>query len=373
MTNFITVGRPSYFGSRKEEILNNYDKVYGKDNWQIVHHVNGKSLELHKALQFYEDAYFEHFKSHRDDLDWIANNYENVYDNNVSNVNSGLFYAVQENNSNHFQDITIRRVLMRNGVWFNGKGLLEIRTNSPGNKWSPSNIQFHQPELIQQPELKGWWNPGSIESWYQSNKYLEVKDYDLDCRFKGNEITFVTSNNGKFVSATNALRNVVRLAKFELDIKEEQNSVEKIASHKARVAYSVLCKPVICDDSGFVIEKLNGYPGHHVGRELKSKGLEYFLELARQHGPLDSYWPMTVSYMDETLDKPKLFTSCVKGKLIGEARGDPKNPNLKSQLGLAFIVEGQTKTIAEMTTEEYDKYARSDRWGELAEFLKGRK
>ena len=82
---------------------------------------------------------------------------------------------------------------------------------------------------------------------------------------------------------------------------------------------------------------------------------------------------MTVSYMDETLDKPKLFTSCVKGKLIGEARGDPKNPNLKSQLGLAFIVEGQTKTIAEMTTEEYDKYARSDRWGELAEFLKGRK
>ncbi len=372
MSNFISVGRPGYFSSRKEEIITNYNKLYGENNWQLVHHVSNKSLELHEALQFYEDAYFEYFKQHRDELEWIANNYENVCDNDPSNVNSGLFYSIQENKSNHFQDISIRRVLMRMGIWFGGKGLLEIRMNPPGKKWNPGNIPFHKPELIQQPEIKGWWNPGSVESFYQSNKYLEVKDWDLDCRFKHDEITFVTTNNGKFTSATESLKDVARLSKIEMNIKEEQDTVEKIASHKARVAYSVLCRPVITDDSGFEILKLNGYPGHHVGRELKSKGLEYFLNLAKQHGPLEASWPMTVAYLDKTLDKPVLFTSSVKGTLIEEARGNPKSPNLKSQLGLAFIVEGQNKTLAEMTPEEYQKYARSDRWGKLKEFLQNR-
>lgn len=365
MTEFIKVGRPGYFGSRKEEIITNYDKVYGKDNWRILHSINGKSVELHKALQFYEDAYFEHFKNHPEELEWIANNFENVYDNSPSNVDSGLFYFFQTNNSNHFQDVAIRRVLMRNGLWFNGKGLLEIRSTSPGNKWSPTNIPFHKPELIMQPELKGWWNQGSVESFYQSNKLLEMKKESLTLE---DALYFVTSNKGKFTSASDALDGI-KLAQIVLDIKEELDSVEKIASHKARVAYSVLCRPVITDDSGFVIPKLNGYPGHHVGRELREKGLEYFLSLAEQHGSLESYWPMTVAYMDENLEKPVLFTSSVKGKLIDEARGNPKSSNLKSQLGLAFIVEGQNKTIAEMTPEEYNKYARSDRWGKLKEFL----
>jgi len=30
-------------------------------------------------------------------------------------------------------------------------------------------------ELIKKPELTGWWKPGSIESFYQSNKILQVK------------------------------------------------------------------------------------------------------------------------------------------------------------------------------------------------------
>ncbi|PIN80477.1 hypothetical protein COV11_03910 [Candidatus Woesearchaeota archaeon CG10_big_fil_rev_8_21_14_0_10_30_7] len=367
---FIKVGRPGPFSVRKDEIINNYDKVYGKNNWRIIHHVNNTPISLTGVLALYEDAYFEHFKNNPLELESIAKNYKNVYDNNVSNVNSEFDYSIQEFGGNHYQDIAIRRVMLRFGLNFEGEELLEIRTKGLGKKWGPGELLFHMPKLIIKPELKGWWKSQSIESFYQSNKYLEVKDYDKDLRFKTEDITFVTSNSGKAKSATEALRNVARISSFKLDIKEELNSIEKIAIHKAKVAYSTLCRPVIVDDSGFEIPKLNNYPGHHVGRELKEKGLEHFLNLAKQHGPLESSWPMTVAYFDETLKKPLLFTSRVEGTLISESRGNPKSSNLKSQLGLAFIIKGQNKTLAEMTPEEYNKYARSDRWGKLAEYLK---
>ena len=137
----------------------------------------------------------------------------------------------------------------------------------------------------------------------------------------------------------------------------------------------MLCKPVIVDDSGFVIPAQNGYPGTRVGRELKDKGLEHFLEMARNNpkGHLDAYWEMTVGYFDDTLIKPQLFTSKVEGKLIGEQRGEKKD-FVKSPLGYAFVVNGSPngKTIAEMSEDEYKKYATTDRWKTLAEFIKSR-
>ncbi len=371
-SEFIKLGRPGAVGSRKKEILNNYNKLYGEGNWRMIHYVNNQPVDLPGVLALYEDAYFEYFKVHSEELKFIAENYENCYDNNVSNVNSGFDYTIQEYGGNHYQDIAIRRVLLRNGLWFKGKGLLEVRTTGTGLKWNPGELPFHKPELIVRPEFNGWWKPRSIESWYQSNKYLEVKK-NVVPRELSSELIFVTSNKGKYQSAQKSLGHIINLGMVSLDISEEQDSIEKIATHKAKVAYSVLCKPVLTDDSGFELPKLNSYPGHHVGRELREKGMAHFLNLVKQNGsPLEAYWPMTVAYFDETLEKPLLFTSKVEGTLIHEVRGDINSKNLKSPLGAAFIVKGQNKTIAEMSDEEYQKYARSDRWKELANYLKNK-
>ena len=220
------------------------------------------------------------------------------------------------------------------------------------------------PEIIPQPELKGWWKPGTIESWWQSAKYLEVQTPQQQTDA---DVFFVTSNIGKFNSAKLRLPNI-SLAQVSLDIDENQESVEKIAIHKAKTAYSILCKPVLCDDSGFVIPSLNGYPGHHVGRELKARGIEYFTNIARQ-ASLDAYFLQVMSYMDERLAKPQLFISKAEGTLIGEQRGDMNKPWIKSPLGVAFILKGQTKTIAEMSEEEYKTYTVTDRWEKLNAFL----
>lgn len=375
MSEWIRLGRPGYIGSRKQEVLANYDQLYGKDNWRLCWDVNGISVDVPGALALYEDAYFQHFKQNPGELRRIADNFENVYDNNPSNVNSGLDYTVQEFEGNHFQDIAIRRCLIREGLWFKGKGLLEIRMKGVGKLWSPSEIPFHKPELIQKQEIPGWWKPCSVESWYQSAKFLEVKDkvpFDTT-----GDLCFATTNSGKVQSALRSLDHQFKIVQIDnLAIAEEQQNVQEIAAHKARVSYAVLCKPVIVDDSGFVIPSQQGYPGIRVGRELKEKGLEHFLQIARNdpRSYVDAYWEMTVGYFDDTLVKPELFTSKVEGRLIGEQRGEKKD-FIKSPLAYAFIVNGfpEEKTIAEMNEEEYQKYAATDRWKELGKFLKSRK
>ncbi|MEK6905623.1 MAG: non-canonical purine NTP pyrophosphatase [Nanoarchaeota archaeon] len=375
MSEWIRVGRPGALGSRKQEVLANYDQLYGKDNWRLGWDVNGISVDVHGALALYEDAYFQHFQQYPGELHSIASNYANVYDNNPSNVDSGFDYSKQEFEGNHFQDIAIRRCLIREGLWFTGAGLLEIRMKGAGKLWSPSKIPFHKPELIQKQEIPGWWKPGSVESWYQSTKYLEVKD-KVPFDTTGN-LYFATTNSGKVQSALRSLGDEFKMVQIDnLAIAEEQQNVQEIAAHKARVSYAVLCKPVIVDDSGFVIPSQQGYPGIRVGRELKEKGLEHFLQIARNdaRGYVDAYWEMAVGYFDDTLAKPQLFTSKVEGKLIGEQRGEKKD-FIKSPLAYAFVVKDfpEEKTIAEMNEEEYKKYATTDRWKALGEFLKSSK
>ncbi|HOU94965.1 MAG TPA: hypothetical protein PLU22_28135, partial [Polyangiaceae bacterium] len=61
------------------------------------------------------------------------------------------------------------------GRRFQGTELVRIRgRGSAGYRLNPGVVPFHAPEAILKPELVGWWQPGSIESFWQSNKVLEV-------------------------------------------------------------------------------------------------------------------------------------------------------------------------------------------------------
>ncbi len=377
MTAYIKIGRPSAWGSRKDDIIKGCDKLYSK--WRIVWDAGGQSLELPAALELYEKAYHSYFNVHPEEIEWIAKKFSNVYDNNPSNIESGFDYSKQEFGGNHYQDIAIRRCLRRRNMWFSGQGLLEIRMQQHGGKWSPGKIPFHKPELIPKPELPGWWDLGSIESWWQSAKYLESegsasgytilhegKTYTVDMN---KDLYFVTSNDGKTASARRSLGDLLSIEQVPLDTSEEAYTVEEVAAYKAKVARAVLCRPVICDDSGFGITDFQEWPGNRVGRVLKDPdmGLGYFLGIAREK-PREAYWVMTLAYFDENLLSPKLLTSKVWGTLIGEARGQ-RSPAMKSELWRAFILKGQTKTLAEMTEEEHKKFSATDRWTKLKEFL----
>ena len=170
-------GRTGFAGKKRDRQDQERDRLYGPGGWMIAHEVQGKYYSWLEALvQFYEEAYCHYLQTQPELTDWQCREACDVYDNDPSNVNSGLDYNLQESSCNHMQDISIRRALKKIGKKFEGKRLIQVRgRSSEGYAFSPGIVPFHRPEWIKQPELKGWWRKGSIESFWQSNKVLLVK------------------------------------------------------------------------------------------------------------------------------------------------------------------------------------------------------
>lgn len=182
-----TVGRPGFFGSTRDDKTRLYNETYGEGNWRVVWEVKDPMgrphfYEFERAIMLYEEAYWRAFVGEDSylSLEDVAQ-FEEVYDNNKTNVLSGIDYSKQEGKSNHYQDISIRRCLTRACMYFRGtrKELLHVRHNSHqqlGRDLSPGRVLFHDVEQIKYPPLKGWWEMGTIECFWQSNKTLQVRE-----------------------------------------------------------------------------------------------------------------------------------------------------------------------------------------------------
>jgi len=180
MTTWQTVGRPGYFGNLRDAKYVGWDKQYGKENWRIVWKVLDMELDFLGACVLYEAAYLNYLVNAPSVVASLIVEAKDIYDDEESNVNSGLDYTKQETLSTHVQDITIRRCLVNLGVWFKGSKLIRIRQEQGQHPLSmvlsPGRVPFHIPEFIHQPEISDrWWQKGSVESFYQSNKFLQVK------------------------------------------------------------------------------------------------------------------------------------------------------------------------------------------------------
>jgi len=169
--------RPGFFGNKRDEIYRKYNEKYGLNNWRIMWQWGTLIVPNTFAYSIYEDAYY--WDSHKREKLWkeLISVAKDVYDNNISNINSSLDYLVQECESTHLQDIAIRRVVGRKGWKFKGNELVQIRSHSAyfGEKLSPGKVPFHLPKLIVNPRLESWWDKDSIEDFYQSNKILQIK------------------------------------------------------------------------------------------------------------------------------------------------------------------------------------------------------
>jgi hypothetical protein len=185
--------RPGYFGDKRNELKESFNKQYGQDNWRISWQWGSQIIQRAEALQIYEDGYYEHFKNKPELVDWLVNNFSNVFDTAPSNVKAGFSYDIQETPNNHLHDVAIRRSVLRVGKWFAGDKLLEVRSvDAIGWVLSPCNIMFHLPNMIYSgpTKYKGeerdfskdppWWIKrgikNSVEEFYQQNKILEVKN-----------------------------------------------------------------------------------------------------------------------------------------------------------------------------------------------------
>ncbi len=174
--DWIILGRPGYAGKKKEIRRKELQEKFGEGNWKIQHFVNNRLLSREEALEYYETSYYHFFQKNPEILEWLITYAQDVYDTAPTNVKSALDYSKQETDAAHLHDIAIRRSIKKIGREFQGDVLLEVRgENSEGYIISTSQIPFHQPSMILKPQLKGWWNKNSLESFWQSNKVLLVK------------------------------------------------------------------------------------------------------------------------------------------------------------------------------------------------------
>lgn len=175
---------PGFLGSRRPKLEERLKRLFGENSWQTQHLIAGAIAPQAAAFKLYESAYVAYFKKHPEKLDWLCKNYANVYDTTESNVQSGGDYTHQEaaKLGTHIHDIAIRRAVAILGRKFEGEALLQVRSaKSEGYCLSPGEIEFHKPELVtatEVPNPKIWWQPGSIEDFYQRTRRLVVTEFD---------------------------------------------------------------------------------------------------------------------------------------------------------------------------------------------------
>ncbi len=190
--------RPGHFGWQRKKVFTRLNEWFGEDGWEILHQIGGYPINEREAFNLYEQAYYAYFRKNPADLKSLLESASSVYDTSPDNVHIPIenldYLAVQKpGQANHFHDLAIRRSVKRlqedyhqpglsalrdlfpaqEEVRFKGDHPVEIRgPKSEGSRFGPGKIPFHRPEWITQPALQGWWEPGSIEDFFQSNKVI---------------------------------------------------------------------------------------------------------------------------------------------------------------------------------------------------------
>lgn len=167
------------------------------------------------------------------------------------------------------------------------------------------------------------------------------------------ELYYATTNTGKVHSLRRDLRVFgIEVVQAVIDIPEPRSdNPEEIAKKKVECAWRKLVKPVVAVDAGFYIHSLRGFPRTFVNFVLETIDLEGILTLVLGKGRVCEFRE-SLAYRDHSLTEPKCFTVYVPGTLAGDLRGTLE-PHHWSKLALIFMPEGESKTLAEMTKEEY--------------------
>lgn len=161
-------------GDHRNEFISKQDEKYGEGNWRFAWKYGAQYLNFLEACQVYEDAFEVHFNQNPEKLQYLSANAKEIYDTNHSNINSGTDYSHQEDSSTHLQDISIRRIMSKLNMPFNGDRLIQIRSSSQdpiGRTLTPLRVPFHKPgEVITNKETP------TIEDFWQCNRVVQYLD-----------------------------------------------------------------------------------------------------------------------------------------------------------------------------------------------------
>lgn len=168
-------------------------------------------------------------------------------------------------------------------------------------------------------------------------------------------IVYVTGNYGKYVNVKEHFEEKgIEIEYFTCEIDEiDINDIEIVSKDKVRQAYEKLGRPCFVGDSGFYIESypnMPDYPGAFVKRSGISTNIEKLIEDMKEVDNRNCRFVDCLTFYDG--HDYYSFFGISRGTLSTTARGNDKK-EAKSNLWRVFIPNNCTKTLAEMTAEEF--------------------
>lgn len=175
-------------------------------------------------------------------------------------------------------------------------------------------------------------------------------------------LTFITGNQAKADELS--LHLGYNLNHQKLDLPEIQSlSLEEVTTEKANAAYTKLHSPVLVEDTSLEFEALNGLPGPLIKWFLQSIDNEGLLKILTPYENRSA--KAEVCFALHNGNEVLLFKGSINGIISNEVKGtngfgwDP-----------IFIPNGETKTWAEMTSEEKKETSmRKEPLAKLKEYL----
>lgn len=173
---------------------------------------------------------------------------------------------------------------------------------------------------------------------------------------KSFDLFFVSSNDHKYLEARKILHGFdITLGFLKSDLEEIQsNTLNEIASRKAKNAFSKFKKPIIIEDDGLFIDSLNGFPGPYSSYVFKTIGNDGILNLLKNNRK--AKFVSIITYCDKSI------LQSFDGKLNGMISRSQKGKGWGYDP--VFIPKNSKKTFAEMN----DKNDFSHRYKALKKF-----
>ncbi len=176
------------------------------------------------------------------------------------------------------------------------------------------------------------------------------------------EIVFATNNYNKVKEVQNLIGEAFKILNLSdlgldnVDIPEEQDTLEGNALQKAEFIYKKFSIPCFADDTGLMINTLNGEPGVYSARyaqdEVKNSSqsvtdanINKVLHQLKNKPDRTAYFKTVIAYIE--YNKNYFFDGIVNGNITATRKGidgfgyDP-----------VFQPEGFNKTYAQMTLDE---------------------
>ena len=182
------------------------------------------------------------------------------------------------------------------------------------------------------------------------------------------EITLVTGNWAKVACAKLILEPLgIEVNHVKMDTIEIQaDSVEEVAKFSAKCASEQLKSNVVKNDTGIVIESLNGFPSaytHYVQETLGESGILKLMEGMENRG---AYIVQALAFC-ECGKEPVVFTSKTQGTISLEKQGEHG-----WFFDFIFIPNGQNKTLGCFPNEKRFKLWNDTGYQQLADYLRKR-